>query len=42
MGGLYKCEVEFLEVLLKDNVLTNRYNTFNANCHSFIQILGHW
>jgi SAM-dependent methyltransferase len=39
--GLYKGKINILEVLLKSNVLTNLYNFLNANCHNFMQLLGH-
>ena len=41
MLGLYEGKVDVLEELLKDNVLTNLYNFLNADCHDFIQLLGH-
>ena len=41
MAGLYKGEVDILEVLLKDNVLTDLYNFFNADCQDFIRLLSH-
>jgi malonyl CoA-acyl carrier protein transacylase/SAM-dependent methyltransferase len=39
--GLYKGEIDILEVLLKGDVLTNLYNFLNADCHDFMQLLGH-
>lgn len=41
MQGLYRGEIDILEALLKHNVLTNLYNFLNADCHDFIQLLGH-
>jgi len=34
--GLYKGEVDILDVLLKGNVLSNLYNFLNADCHDFM------
>lgn len=39
--ALYRGEVDILETLLKDNVLTNLYNFLNADCHIFMELLGH-
>ena len=39
--ALYKGEVDILEALLKDNALTNLYNFLNADCHNFMELLGH-
>ena len=39
--ALYKGEMDILEALLKDNALTNLYNFLNADCHDFIELLGH-
>lgn len=39
--GLYEGNVDVLEELYKDNVLTSLYNFLNADCHDFIQLLGH-
>ncbi|KAL8729504.1 MAG: hypothetical protein Q9166_004676 [cf. Caloplaca sp. 2 TL-2023] len=39
--ALYKGELDILDALLKDNALTNLYNFLNADCHDFMQLLGH-
>ena len=41
MAGLYTGQIDVLEALLRNNVLTQLYNFLNADCADFISLLGH-